>query len=324
MKITLSLKYPDLESVRRIIKSEVHAYIDAITVLSSLQDYLRNVGIDSHIEKRLMKKNGEPKKPDLLILSGNYIIVDHKYTESENEKTLISILEKMREYDSAFMFNNGKTSSKEINPEVVMLTPERSVRHFRGLLDCPITWGYSLDSEIAIKQMIGAVKDSRVSSLFSPDLTCTVAEEISKYKFFISHPPLSYTSCEIYHALWTLSPSYQFFAPEFEVKYDDILDVFNTSFPPWICHEARQLNITRLNDALDFLQKIGWIKWFKAEKLVIVYRKKGRLIADLLSYLIDCHVKIEHEKAVIRFEKEIKKQEQLQKPVAQKKLADFA
>lgn len=199
MKITLSLKYPDLAGVKKEVESEVHAYIDAITVLSSLQEYLNNMDVESRIEIELKKKDGTPKIPDLLICSNNHIIVDHKYTESENEKTLATILEKMREYDSVFVLNSSKSrSEKSFTPEVVMLTAERSVEHFRKLLNCPITWGYRLDSEIEIKQMIGAVKDTKVSSFFSPNLQCSVAEEISRYKFFLSHPPLPYAACEIY------------------------------------------------------------------------------------------------------------------------------
>jgi hypothetical protein len=321
----LSLKYPELESAKKEVSTEVHAYIDAITVLSSLQDYIRSVGIECHIERKLEKKNGNPKKPDLLICSDNYIIVDHKYTESENEKTLAGKLEEMREYNSTFVFSNGKPSfEKEFTPEVVMLTPEGSVASFRKLLDCPITWGYILDSEVVIKQMIWSIKDSKVLSLFNPNLICAMAEEISRYKFFISHPPLPYASCEIYNVLWTLSPPQQFFAPEFEVKYKDILGVFNSLFPPWISGEAKQLNVKRLEEALDFLQRTKWVKWFKTEKLVIVYRNKGRNIADTLSYLIDFYAKVLHTKRVIEYQKEVKKLEQLQKPVAQKKLDDFS
>ena len=52
-------------------------------------------------------------------------------------------------------------------------------------------------------------------------------------------------------------------------------------------------------------------------------RSKGRLIADLLSYLTDHYVKIEHEKRVREFEKEVKRLEALKKPPAQRELADF-
>jgi len=318
----LTLKYPVLESVKKEVESEVNAYIDAITVLSSLQAYFQDLNIECYIEMKLRKKDGNHKTPDLLIRSANHIIVDHKYTESENETTLTGKLEEMREYDTVFIFNDSKLKSEEFTPEVVMLTPERVVKHFKEFLNCPITWGYQLDREIVIRQTMGAVEDSTVSSLFNPDLLCPVAEELYKYKFFMSHPPLPYMATQIYNILFTLSPPAQFHNIEFEVKYNDILEGFNNIFPPWVGREVKQLTVKRLGGALNFLQRVGWIKWFETEKSIIVYRNKGRQSGDLLSYLIDKYVKMEHSKRVKKFEKKIKL-EALKKPEAQKKLMDF-
>lgn len=318
----MTLKYPDLESVKKGVTSEINAYIHAITVLSSLQAYLRDMNIDCYIEMKLRKKDGTHKTPDILISSANYIIVDHKYTESENERTLIGKTEEMKGYNATFIFKEDRKSEIEFTPEVVMLTPERVVKHFRKLLDCPITWGYELDNEIVIKQAIGEVKDSTVLSLFNPDLLCPVAEEVSKYKFFISHSPLPYAAFQIYNILFTLSPPTQFFRSEFEVKYSDVLEGFNNIFPPWVRPEVKQLNVTRLGEALNFLQRVGWIRWFETKKIIIVYRNKGRLVADLLLYLTDKHVRMEHAKKVKEFEKELKL-EALKKPKGQKKLMDF-
>lgn len=317
----MTLKYPDLEGVEKEVESEINAYIDAISVLSSLQVYLKDMSIECYIEMKIKKKSGNSKTPDLLIRSANYIIVDHKYTESENERTLAGKLEEMREYDRVFIFDDRKSKlEEEFKPEVVMLTPERVAKHFQDFLNCPITWGYQLNSEIVIKQAIGAIKDSTVSSLFNPDLVCPLARQISKYKFLTSHPPLPYTAVQIFNLLFNLSPPTQFFSSEFEVKYQDVLDGFNDIFPPWIRGEVQQLNVKRLGEALDFLQKVGWIRWFEPEKIVIVYRNKGRLVADLLSYLTEKYVGAEHAKRVKDFQK---KQEMLKKPEAQRRLVDF-
>lgn len=318
----MTLKYPDLESVKSEVKSEVNAYIDAITVLGSLQTHLQDMNIECHVELKIWKKDGNYKTPDLLIHSGNYIIVDHKYTESENEKTLNGKLEEMKEYDKMFFLKNVK-SKKEFMPEVVMLTPENVVKYFKEFLNCPITWGYEINSEITIKQTIGAVKDPLISSLFNPNLTCPVADEISKYKFFISHPPLPYAAFIIFNVLFTLIKPPQFFKPEFEVKYDAILKGFNEMFPPWVRQEVKQLKVTRLSESLDFLDRVGWIKWFETEKIIIVYKNKGRRVGDLLSYLIDKHANTIHSQRVKQFKKELKKLDALRKPDAQKKLADF-
>jgi len=228
----------------------------------------------------------------------------------------------MKEYETVFVLSDSESKSTEFEPEVIMLTPKRATRYFKGILNCPVTWGYKLNEEIVIEQSIGSVKDSKILSLFNPTCFCPKAEEVAKYKFIISHAPLPYTTYHVYTILWNLKPPTQFFVPEFEVKYGDILGIFNNLFPPWISGEIKQLNIKRLQKALLFLQNIGWIRWVKAEKSIIVNTSKGRYIADLFSYLVDRHVKIEHQKKVKEYEREIKKLE-IEEPERQKKLADF-
>lgn len=303
----MTLRYPDLASVKKEIETELNAYIHAIIVLSSLREYLQNMKIECYIEKRIKKKEGEHKTPDLLIHSDNYLIVDHKYTESKDQRTLANKVEEMKEYDTIFVLPNSKSKIEiEFKPECVMLTPNEAVSFFKKILDCPVTWGYTLNEEIVVEQGIGSVEDSRILSLFNPTVLCPRAEEVSKYKFIISHAPLPYTACQVYIVLWNLSPPTQFFTPEFEVKYDDILDGFNHLFPPWISPEIKQLNTSRLSGALLFLQVTGWIRWLETEKKVIVDRKKGRFIADSLSYLVDHYVKMEHTKRVKEYEKKVK------------------
>ena len=111
------------------------------------------------------KKEIGHKTPDLLICSNNYLVVDHKYTESTNEETLGGKVEEMKEYDTTFVFE-----STEFKPEVVMLVPKNVVAAFKKILDCPVTWGYTLDEDIIISQNLGSVKDSRVVPLFNPNL----------------------------------------------------------------------------------------------------------------------------------------------------------
>jgi len=53
---------------------------------------------------------------------------------------------------------------------------------------------------------------------------------------------------------------------------------------------------------------------------IIIDRNKGRQVADLISYLIDKYVKMEHSKRAREFEKKL---EALKKPKAQRKLMDF-
>lgn len=319
----MTLRYPDLASVKKEIETEVHAYIHAITVLGSLREYFRNMGIKCYIERKIKKKEGTHKTPDLLIHSDNYLVVDHKYTESKEERTLADKVEEMKEYNIEFILPNLKSKTEiEFKPECIMLTPKKAVSFFKKILDCPITWGYTLNEEIVVEQGIGSVGDSKISSLFNPTLLCPKAEEVSKYKFIISHAPLPYTTCQVFIILYTLTPPTQYHTPEFDVKYDDILDQFNYLFPPWVSPEIRQLTPNRLNEALLLLQATGWIRWLEKEKKVIVYRRKGRFIADSLSYLIDKYVKIVHTEKVKEYEKKVKALK-VEEPEKQRKLVDF-
>ena len=191
------------------------------------------------------------------------------------------------------------------------------------MADCPITWGYVLEEDVTLKQSIGSIKDTKVLSLFTPTLSCHLSTDIAKYKFVMSHAPLPYTSVQVYSILWNLISPTQYFAREFEVKYDNILTIFNSYFPPWLRPEIRQMTVKRLDEALDFLQKVGWIRWYQQERTISVDRAKGRLIPDLSAYLIDHYVKIEHAKRVSSYEEKIKSQKIPEKSPGQSSLTDF-
>jgi hypothetical protein len=318
------MKYPDLDHVRNVITSEVQAYVYAVTVLSSLREVLQQNGFECHIEKKLYKRDGSHKKPDFLICSDNYIIVDHKYTKSKAVDNLLDKIEVMKGYNTKFILNNTKgEETKEFDPEVVMLTPQKAVQWFKGFLDCPITWGYELNDEITIKQSVRSIKDPRVSALFRPDLSFQRAEDIAKYKFITSDTPLPYVACHVYMILFTLRRPDQTFSDKFEVKYGELLDRINTLYPPWVRPEIKQLNVTKLREALHFLQGIRWIRWFKSENMVVVDKKKGQLVPDLLIYFIERLAKDQYEQLIKRYERERKELEEAKKPKEQRSLIDF-
>lgn len=320
----MASEYPTLASVKNEIESEINAYIHSLTLLSSLREYFKSRGIECHIEPKIKKKIGDPSTPDLLLHANNFLIVDHKYTQSIDQRTLSNKISEMKKYDTSFFLPSDASGTEvETKPEVVMLTPEKSIPILKTLSNCPVTWGYILEENIELRQSIGSVKDSKILSLFTPTLSCSLSAEIAKYKFIISHPPTPYTAVHVYSFLWNLIQPTQFFAPEFEVKYDDILTVFNSFFPPWLRPEIRQMSVTRLEEALDLLQKVGWIRWYRQENLILVDRTKGRLIPDISSYLIDNFVKIEHAKRVKKYEGKVKERRTHEKGVEQTSLMAF-
>jgi len=321
----MSAKYPDLADVEKRVRSEVNAYIDSISILPSFRTYLKNLGIKCYIERKINKKFGGFKTPDLIVYSNNFLIIDHKFTTSDSTINLSSKVEEMATYDADYLWIE-KTDGKpiEFKPEIVMLTPNEEIQNFKKILSCPITWGYELEEEISIEQGIGSVKDGEVLKLFDPIFTFPISEEAAKYQFIISHPPLPYTAWRVYMILWTCLSGHdaRYHSPQFKVGYDVILTTFNHLFPPWISAEIKQMNDTRLKEALVFLDKLHLVDWIKPEKQIIVDRNKGRLIADLLTYLSDQYVRREHAKEVKAYEIEVL-DEKKDKSGTQKSLTDF-
>ena len=316
----LTLKYPDLLSVKAEIQRDVTAYVFSIKLLGSLREYLgRKLGLKVYVERKIDKKEGGFKKPDLLIRSENYVIVDHKYTESQVERTLTSKIKEMEEYDTTFIF-----SGEEFRPEIVMLTPKEAAKRFSTISNAPTTWGYVLNKEIKITQDVGKVRDKNLLSLFRPTFICPIDSAVLKYRFITSYATLPYTAWNVYNVLWTLKPPKLFFVPEFEVDYKILLDQFNTLFPPWISKEIRQLTEHRLQGALIFLAKIGWIKWVKEAGKIIIDVGKGKHMGNLLPRLIKFYAEIELKRKEEEYTKRLLElQMKEEERTIQAKISDF-
>jgi len=316
----LTLEYPDLLSVKAEIQRNVKAYVFSIKLLGSLKEYLgKKLGLKVYVEGKLDKKEGGFKKPDLLIHSENYVIVDHKYTESQDERTLTSKIKEMEEYDTIFIL-----FEEEIRPEIVMLTPKEAAEIFSTMSNAPTTWGYVLNKEIKITQDVGKVRDKNLLSLFRPMFVCPIESAVLKYRFITSYAPLPYTAWNVYNVLWTLKPANLFFVPEFEIDYKILLDQFNKLFPPWISKEVRQLTESRLQKSLIFLAKIGWVKWVKEAGKIIIDVSKGKNIPDLLPRLIQFYAEIELKRLEEEYTKRLLELQMKEKErTMQTKISDF-
>ena len=104
--------YPTLENVKKEVEGEINGYIHAITLLSSLREHLKNKNIECHIEPKITEKAGGFKTPDLLIKSNGFLIIDHKYTESTDERNLLSKIDEMEKYSQVFIFLDKSTGTQ--------------------------------------------------------------------------------------------------------------------------------------------------------------------------------------------------------------------
>lgn len=301
---------PNMDAMKRQIEIEFRAYVNAISVLGALRDYFEEHSFTCYIEKKIDRKAGNYKTPDLLVRSDSFVIIDHKYTESDDDKNLNDKIEKMNEYNTIFVFKDQESSVPvEFQPECVMLTPREIIKYLRKKTNCPVTWGYKLDGTVAIEQSIGRVKDPRIGSLFSPTLLAPISDEARKYKFILSHAPKSCTTFQVFAILWNMHSAKDYLKPTFQVKYSEILKYFNQSFSPWISPEATQLNTTRLKEALRFLDGLHWINLLDSDsgKTIVVIRRKGRSMGNVIPYLINEQVKEEYAKELKKYVKQSEK-----------------
>jgi hypothetical protein len=278
---------PDFDTIKNQIDTEFKGYTDSIEVLSALRDFLDFRSIPCYIEKKVYKTEGGEKQPDLIVASKNFLFIDHKYTKSDDPRTLEGKIKEVNEYNHSFYFEDPKTKTRiEITPECVMLTPKEVVKHFRKKTKCPITWGYKLDGSVYIEQSIGSVSDSQISAFFSPYLIVPLSAERRKYRFVLSHAPKSYTTYQVYSTIYFMYQTKDFDKTTYQAKYEDILSDFNDLFSPWVLKEAKQLNVTRLDEALAFLSRLGWIEVVDSPsgKIIIVNKKKFFRTGDVVGF----------------------------------------
>ncbi len=272
-----------LEIVKKKIRTDVDSYIFSLKLYGSIKVSLKDQFIKIYVEKDFPKKNGGKKRPDLFLITrtGN-VIADHKYITSSDPITLQQHLNDLGEYQTDYVMG-----SQTVQPEVILLCPLEAAREYanQGINSVFPILGYVLDREITIEQVIGQVKDPSFRSMFHPRLAFPVPVEALKYKFIREEPSLPYTAQTVYASLWPLRDDFE--SPEFKVSYKIVLDQMNTLFPSWLGEDIHQITPGRLNNALSFLNRIGWIRWKQDTDPIHVSVSKGRRIPDSLDRFID-------------------------------------
>ena len=121
----------------------------------------------------------------------------------------------------------------------------------------------------------------------------TEVTERVKYKFIRREPPIPYTT----HFIWAfINLSKDAFQKKVVVHYDGLIKRMNDFCPPW-CAQARQLSEGRLNKAVEFLKKLGWIKFDPETKEITADTSRGTKAGRLEEYLCDKFVRYSVEGA---------------------------
>ena len=272
------------ENLKSEIRDSIDGYIFSLKIFGSLKIYLEKAfKLEVYIERDVHKTTGGTKRPDILIKTPEgFVVVDHKYILSSDERTMRSAINEVCEYNADFSLQGPS-----FRPEIVMLCPLSSAKRYKSLRiesSCVI-WGYELEKTITIGQVVGSVRNPSLKRIFSPGLVFPVDYEVMKFKFIREEPPLPYLTQVIYTILWSLST--EPFKEEFDVSYKIVLEQFNTLFPRWLDPNILQLTPGRLNNSLRFLRGIGWIGWRDGGDKITVFAKRGERMSDVLGFFID-------------------------------------
>lgn len=277
----------EIEDLKRATKQKIDSYIFSLKLYVSAKAFLeRSLSTRVFVEKDIDKTIGGKKRPDLFFATTQgHVLIDHKYIMSSDGVTLNAHLDDMRSYQGDYLIND-----QQVKPEVIMLCPLESAREYSEQgISCPVPiLGYLLEREITVEQVVGQIQDTSLRSMFNPRMVFPVSNSAYKYKFIREEPPLPYTAQSVFASLWPLRMDFE--SPEFKVDYQVVLEQFNTLFPRWLAPDILQMTPGRLNDALHFLNGIGWIRWEGGGDSISVLVSKGGRIPDLLDYLIDEYI----------------------------------
>ena len=70
-----------MDDIIERIKCEIDAYFCSLLIFGSLKDYLEKLNIKTYIELDIFRvEDNNSKRPDILIISSDYVIIDLKYT----------------------------------------------------------------------------------------------------------------------------------------------------------------------------------------------------------------------------------------------------
>jgi len=276
----------DVEGFKKTIRDKIDSYVFSLKIYVSFKEFLeRNAPTRVYIEKDLQKTAGGEKRPDLYVRTATgHVVIDHKYITSSDAVTLKAHLRDVSEYQCDYSIDG-----QNVRPEVSLLCQLNVAQEFRAQALNPTVsiLGYTLERNITIEQVVGQIQDPSLKAHFAPTITFPVSDSAIKYKFIREEPPVPYTAQTIYASLWPLRDEFE--SPEFKVSYHVVLEQFNTLFPRWLAPDIQQMTSGRLNSALRFLSKIGWIRWEQGKDEIFVIVAKGSRIPDLLEYLLEAY-----------------------------------
>ena len=285
------------------VVNECLNYIETVIVFSFLHKKLVDSEIIHHIERDMILPPPKQKgTPDITIYKESVTdIIEHKASLPNFEDFALKEINECFDKYQKVIFNDC-----ECIPNVILLYPKKKQYMIEKIKE-DIPKGLQLcffdlsDKEIFF-QKDAKVNHQDLGHLLKLSPYPCMRHHFSKHKFIKAEPPVVYTAFEVTQILRTFLDVKTITQDQFLVNRADVLSHMNSFYPPWVSENLKQISSKRLNNALEFLDKIDMVDWEKNTGEITVYRGKGKRSGDIFKTYAEkwCKIKEKDEKKKIR------------------------
>ena len=267
------------------IKKAEQNYIDTIFIFRTLSELLNEKGIKYEIEHDILNCSGNPGTPDFLIFLDENLtyVIEHK--SSLNPSYGKNILQEIKD-----KYECIKYDETTYTPQIICLIPINLLKIMEDIRDKEkiniALSGFAINYDVS--KITFEIHDELQNEEMSDILNRVISfnpMNYSEYRFIKAEPDYpTYTALILWlNVLLSLQDPYIGKKDYFEVNFD-IISKRCSFFPSWI-RNNEQLTNNRIKRGLEFLKKIGFIKWDGGRKDPIkVYYNKGTRVDDLREY----------------------------------------
>jgi hypothetical protein len=267
-------------------------YLDSVTFFSVLSESLFERGIKVEIEHdfNVTGKTNSPVNPDFAIIENNGIIdiLEHKASMSSPRNALSEIRKAHSNY-SRLDYNGSPCT-----PKITILYPLNDkdvIDEIRG----------ETPPEISLCSFDSKSDDGIITFNLEGDICCKKAKELingnsirfratkySNYKYIRHNAPTVYNAIIVWGLLYSFLDVRSARTNQQEVSRKVLIERGENYYQPWI-RNNKQIRTDRINDGLQFLAKIKFIKVIDGDTILVLLNR-GTKAGDLTDYFIRKYV----------------------------------
>ena len=291
-----------VEEIADKIRNAVDEYENQRQVCLSFRKHFSQLKDTKAWSEPVMRlPNKAYKTPDLLLAQQDWLALDYKQITSRSKTTLNTHITDVNEYRQTFTFRGTS-----FEPDVAIICPMNVASAFRDLVNTVPILSCKLGKNIKLKRVAGQFKSPELSKLFSEEVAFPLATELTMQKF-LRHDPkaIAYTAEIVRTVLWQLNATLG--SDDVQATRQQLVDIMSTLYPPYLrSHkseefEVQQVTSGRVNQALEFLEKIDFISIKKAERgkenedVISTSKRKGLQVTNFRDFFIQKQAELEYD-----------------------------